>query len=116
MEQADWTTRAHFKDIPAARPGARGNPHPMSHCKQYSQHEFIELLDYSGFRVVELQRVGGGGHQMLAIAQIRVKERGTALTRNAPGRKEQLKRAYRTHGWRGLAMMVLGGKLPRERS
>jgi len=43
----------------------------MTHCKQYTQVEFIELLDFCGFKVVELQRVGNGSHQMMAICSPR---------------------------------------------
>ena len=57
----------HFSAIPGAHVGATGNPEPMSHCKQYSQAEFLELLQFCGFRVVEFSRVGDGSHQMLAI-------------------------------------------------
>ncbi len=61
----------HFSAIPNAIPGAPSNPEPMTHCKQYSQVEFIELLDFCGFKVLEQQRVGEGGHQMLAICNPR---------------------------------------------
>lgn len=71
VEDAPWTTKKHFRDIPFAEENSMGNPKPMSHCKQYSQTEFIELLDVCGFRVIELQRVGVGGHQMVAVAAAR---------------------------------------------
>ena len=61
----------HFSTIPNAIPGAPSNPEPMTHCKQYTQVEFIELLDFCGFKVVELQRVGNGSHQMMAICSPR---------------------------------------------
>lgn len=92
MQQAAWTTRAHFRDIPAAWPGAPGNPQPMDHCKQYSQAEFVELLDHCGFRLVEFQRMGGGGHQMLAIAQVRTDERGKPLVTPSLTRWDRLRR------------------------
>jgi hypothetical protein len=57
----------HFSAIPSAAEGALGNPNPMSHCKQYSQEEFVELLAYCGFRLVEFHRIGHGGRQMLAL-------------------------------------------------
>jgi hypothetical protein len=62
---------SHFSAIPSAVPGSVPNPEPMFHCKQYSQGEFIELLGFCGFRVLEMQRVGKGGPQLLAIAQPR---------------------------------------------
>ncbi len=66
-----WTRYQHFSSIPAASPGVAGNPEPMNHCKQYQQAEFIELLDFAGFRVLEFFRVGEGKHQMCAIVQPR---------------------------------------------
>lgn len=57
----------HFSAIPSATGDVLGNPHPMSHCKQYSQEEFVELLAYCGFRLVEFHRIGDGGRQMLAV-------------------------------------------------
>lgn len=68
VKDTPWTTTQHFSRIPAATAGSTGNPIPMEHCKQYSQVELIELLDKNGFRVVELQRVGEGGHQILILA------------------------------------------------
>ena len=68
VKNENWTTTSHFSHIPVATAESAGNPVPMEHCKQYTQTEFIELLDKTGFRIVELQRVGTGGHQMLAIA------------------------------------------------
>ena len=43
----------------------------VEHIKQYKMSEFVELLGESGFRVIELVRVGEGKHQMLAICQPR---------------------------------------------
>lgn len=57
----------HFSAIPGATGEVAGNPEPMSHCKQYTQEEFIELLSFCGFRLVEFQRVGSGSNQMLAV-------------------------------------------------
>lgn len=57
----------HFSTIPSATGDVTGNPEPMSHCKQYTQEEFIELLSFCGFRLVEFQRVGAGSNQMLAV-------------------------------------------------
>lgn len=71
MEIHPWTRYGHFSTIPAASPGVEGNPLPMYHTKQYSQAEFIELLDTVGFRVLEFFRTGDGKHQMCAIAQPR---------------------------------------------
>jgi len=62
-----WSRYQHFSAIPSAFPGAKGNPKPMFHTKQYKQAEFIELLDFCGFRLVDFCRVGEGHHQMLAI-------------------------------------------------
>lgn len=67
-----WTRYQHFSNLPAAAPGVQGNPEPMNHCKQYTQAEFIELLDFVGFRVIEFFRVGEGKHQMCAIVQPRI--------------------------------------------
>lgn len=58
----------HFLNVPTASPGCRPNPNPMFHCKQYSQVEFMELLDFCGFRVLEFQRLTEHKHQMLLIA------------------------------------------------
>lgn len=66
-----WTRYQHFLNVPAASPGVASNPMPMHHCKQYKQDEFIELLDFVGFRVLEFFRVGEGRHQMCAIVQPR---------------------------------------------
>ncbi|GAB3348367.1 methyltransferase domain-containing protein [Lysobacter tyrosinilyticus] len=57
----------HFSAVPSATGDVTGNPEPMSHCKQYTQEEFIELLSFCGFRLVEFQRVGAGSNQMLAV-------------------------------------------------
>ncbi len=67
MEDRPWIRHEHFSKIPNATADSNPNPEPMNHCKQYSQSEFIELLDFCGFRILEFQRVGDGGHQMLAI-------------------------------------------------
>jgi hypothetical protein len=69
-----WIRYQHFREIPSASPGLAGNPEPMNHCKQYGQSEFIELLDFCGFRLLEFQRIGEGGHQMLAICAPRLKQ------------------------------------------
>lgn len=66
-----WTRYTSFRNIPAAAPGVGSNPMPMHHCKQYTQAEFIEMLDFVGFRVIEFFRVGDGKHQMVAIVQPR---------------------------------------------
>ena len=71
MEVHPWTRYQHFSNIPAASPGAKNNPLPMFHCKQYNQAEFVELLDVSGFRLLEFFRVGEGHHQMCAIVEPR---------------------------------------------
>lgn len=71
MEIHPWTRYQHFSDIPAASPGVKGNPLPMFHTKQYNQAEFVEILDYVGFRVNEFFRTGEGKHQMVAICQPR---------------------------------------------
>lgn len=71
MEIHPWTRYQHFSNIPTASPGAKNNPLPMFHSKQYSQAEFMELLDFIGFRVLEFFRTGDGKHQMVAIAQPR---------------------------------------------
>ncbi len=71
MEIHPWTRYGHFSNIPPAAPGVKGNPLPMFHCKQYNQAEFIELLDFVGFRVLEFFRTGDGKHQMVAIVQPR---------------------------------------------
>lgn len=71
MQIRPWTRYQHFSHIPAAAPGVQGNPMPMHHCKQYKQAEFIEMLDFVGFRVLEFFRVGEGKHQMCAIVQPR---------------------------------------------
>ena len=62
-----YTRYQHFDAIPSAYPGATGNPTPMFHCKQYSQSEFIELLTFCGFRLIEFRRIGLDSKQMLAI-------------------------------------------------
>ncbi len=61
----------HYSALPTAFPGAPSNPTPMTHCKQYRPSEFVELVTECGFRVVELQRVGEGGHQVLLICTSR---------------------------------------------
>lgn len=71
MEIHPWTRYQHFSTIPAAAPGAKGNPLPMFHTKQYSQAEFMEILDFVGFCVLEFFRTGDGKHQMVAICQPR---------------------------------------------
>ncbi len=69
MEINPWTRYQHWSNIPAAAPGVKGNPKPMFHTKQYSQVEFMEILDFVGFRVLEFFRTGDGKHQMVAICQ-----------------------------------------------
>lgn len=71
MDIRPWTRYQHFMNVPAAAPGVASNPRPMHHCKQYKQDEFIEMLDFVGFRVIEFFRVGDGKHQMCAIVQPR---------------------------------------------
>lgn len=66
-----WSRYQGYQNIPPASPGAKGNPIPMDHCKQYTQAEFINLLDDVGFRVLEFFRTGEGNHQMVAIVQPR---------------------------------------------
>ncbi len=72
MQIRPWTRYQHFQNVPAAAPGVGSNPMPMHHCKQYKQDEFIEMLDFVGFRLIEFFRVGEGKHQMCAIVQPRV--------------------------------------------
>ena len=69
MEIHPWTRYQHWSKIPAASPGVKGNPKPMYHTKQYTQVEFMEILDFVGFRVLEFFRTGDGKHQMVAICQ-----------------------------------------------
>ncbi len=69
MEIHPWTRYQHWSKIPASSPGVKGNPKPMHHTKQYTQVEFMEILDYVGFRVIEFFRTGDGKHQMVAICQ-----------------------------------------------
>jgi hypothetical protein len=71
MEINPWSRYMHFSSIPSAAPGAKNNPKPMFHCKQYTQTEFVELLTHVGFRLLEFFRVGDGKHQMVAIVQPR---------------------------------------------
>lgn len=71
MEVHPWTRYSSYKDIPTAAPGAKSNPLPMFHTKQYTQAELIEMLDFVGFRVNEFFRTGDGHHQMVAILQPR---------------------------------------------
>jgi len=71
MEVHPWSRYQHFTQIPSAAPGSKSNPLPMFHSKQYNQAEFIELLDFAGFRVNEFFRTGEGHHQMVAIVQPR---------------------------------------------
>lgn len=71
MEVHPWNRYQHFKNIPSAAPGVKSNPLPMFHSKQYKQAEFMELLDFAGFRVNEFFRTGDGHHQMVAIVQPR---------------------------------------------
>lgn len=66
-----YTRYQHFNSIPSPFPGATGNPAPMFHCKQYSQSEFIELLNLCGFRLIEFRRIGIDSKQMLAICSSR---------------------------------------------
>lgn len=68
-----WNRLEKFLKIPFAKKGFKGNPEPMLHTKQYGQAEFIEMLDFMGFRVLEFFRIGNGGHQMCAIVQPRNK-------------------------------------------
>lgn len=71
MDVRPWTRYQKFSSIPSASKGNKGNPEPMFHCKQYTQSELIEMLDFVGFRVLEFFRTGEGGHQMVAIVQPR---------------------------------------------
>lgn len=71
MEIHPWSRYQNYKGIPSASPGAKSNPLPMFHSKQYSQAELVEMLDFSGFRVNEFFRTGEGHHQMVAIVQPR---------------------------------------------
>lgn len=71
MKKNPWTHYGHFSSIPVASPGDKGNPEPMNHCKQYTEKEFIELLDFVGFRLIEFFRTGEGNHQMVAIVSPR---------------------------------------------
>ena len=66
-----WVHGGHYSELPVAYESCEGNPIPMEHIKQYKMSEFVELLGESGFRVIELVRVGEGKHQMLAICQPR---------------------------------------------
>jgi hypothetical protein len=66
-----YTRYQRFDAIPSAFPGATGNPAPMFHCKQYSQSEFIDLLTFCGFRIVEFRRIGLDSKQMLIICTSR---------------------------------------------
>lgn len=69
MDINPWNRYQHFSKIPPASPGVKGNPKPMFHTKQYKLSEFIELLEFSGFRVIEFFRTGEGKNQMVAICQ-----------------------------------------------
>ncbi len=71
MEVHPWSHFQSYKSIPPAFPGAKSNPSPMFHTKQYKQTEFIEMLDHVGFRVNEFFRTGDGRHQMVAVVQPR---------------------------------------------
>lgn len=71
MQPKPWTRYQHWSSIPAAHPGVKGNPAPMFHCKQYTQDEFVELLTATGFRILELRRIGFDSKQMLAICTSR---------------------------------------------
>lgn len=71
MEIHPWSRYQNFKQIPSAAPGSKSNPLPMFHSKQYNQAEFMEMLDFAGFRVNEFFRTGDGRHQMVAIVQPR---------------------------------------------
>ncbi len=73
MNIRPWTRFQKFIDIPRAKRRFKGNPEPMFHTKQYGQAEFIEMLDFVGFRVLEFFRTGEGHHQMVAIVQPRHK-------------------------------------------
>jgi len=66
-----WSRYQKYSSIPPASPKVFGNPEPMNHCKQYSQAEFVEMLDFAGFRLLEFFRTGEGKHQMVAIVQPR---------------------------------------------
>jgi hypothetical protein len=67
LEVHPWSQYTHYRYLPTAFPGCVGNPNPMFHVKQYKQHEFVELLSECNFRVLELNRVGNGRHQLLAV-------------------------------------------------
>ncbi len=69
MPVQPWNRYQKYDQIPTAFPGAKGNPLPMFHCKQYTQAELIAMLDHVGFRVLEFFRTGEGKHQMVAIVQ-----------------------------------------------
>lgn len=71
IENSPYTRYDHFRNIPQAFEGCKGNPRPMFHCKQYTEVEFVELLTFCHFRITEFCRVGEGGHQMLLIAESR---------------------------------------------
>lgn len=71
IEIHPWSQFGHYRYIPTAFPGCTGNPSPMYHVKQYQQHEFVELLSECDFRVLELNRVGTGKHQLVAVCQPR---------------------------------------------
>ncbi len=71
MDNHPWTRYQNYKNIPTASPGAKSNPLPMYHCKQYTPSEFIEMLEFAGFRVIEFFRVGDGKHQMAAVVEPR---------------------------------------------
>ncbi len=71
MEIHPWTRYQNYKSIPAASPGVEGNPLPMFHCKQYTPAELIDMLESSGFRILEFFRVGEGKHQMAVVVEPR---------------------------------------------
>ncbi len=73
--ESPFARYGHFLTVPTASPGCRPNPKPMFHCKQYGQAEFVELLDFCGFRVLEFQRLTEHKHQMLLIAASRSQEK-----------------------------------------
>jgi 2-polyprenyl-3-methyl-5-hydroxy-6-metoxy-1,4-benzoquinol methylase len=72
MKKNPWVHYGHFSTIPSAPRGAKGNPEPMNHCKQYTESEFIELLEYVGFRLIGFFRTGEGNHQMVAVVAPRI--------------------------------------------
>lgn len=119
VKNAPWTTTKHFNQIPVATAESMGNPKPMEHCKQYSQTEFIELLDQTGFRVIELQRIGEGGHQILALATPRSLPAGeVAIAHRAQSDLLQRVIQYlKKHGMRAALLRIgtaFNGKIKRR--